>query len=160
MSPSNFDRMIELATTFFDAKNDPDQISVTEQDIARLHSLHPASMTEATDAHGPIAWILVIPTTTALMDRFLAKEIGEQTLLDETPVGATYDALYLCSALVLPEHRGKGLARTLLNSAVASIRADHPIRTLFFWGFSVEGERLAASVARACGLPLRQRTDT
>ena len=152
--------MIELATSFFDAKNDPDQISVTEHDIERLRALHPASLSESTDANGPIAWMLVIPTTAALMERFLAREIGEQTLLDETPPGGSYDALYLCSALVLPEYRGKGVARTLLDSAIAAIRADHPIRTLFYWGFSTEGERLAVLVARACGLPLRQRADS
>jgi ribosomal protein S18 acetylase RimI-like enzyme len=68
-----------------------------------------------------------------------------------------YDALYLCSALVLPEHRGKGLAGRLTSRAISSLRHDHPIRSLFYWSFSGAGDTLAASVAREFDLPLYVR---
>jgi GNAT superfamily N-acetyltransferase len=92
------------------------------------------------------------------MDRFTAGEINERELLAMTEPGGTYDALYLCSALVLPEKRRKGLARRLALKAIAEIRADHPIGHLFYWGFSGAGDELAASIARESGLPLSRRT--
>ena len=45
------------------------------------------------------------------MREFLAGRISERKLLEMTGPGGTYDALYLCSALVLPEFRKQGLAR-------------------------------------------------
>jgi GNAT superfamily N-acetyltransferase len=150
--------MIQLADEFFETKNDPDQISVTEEVMSRLGKIHPAALSEKKDANGPIVWILVLPTTQRLMEEFVAEQINERELLERTPIGASYDAVYLCSALVLPEHRGKGLARGLAADAVRSIQRDHPIKYLFYWPFSTEGKKLANSIARELNLPLRQRS--
>ncbi len=159
LSMSNLDRMIALATEVFDARNDPEQIAVTEQDMERLHALHPATMTQQATDDGPVAWILLFPTTHDLMERFLRKEISERALLSLTPVGGRFEAVYLCSALVLPEYRGKGVAKRLSVDAVRSIQKDHPIKELFVWPWSKGGDRAAESVARETGLPLRIRTD-
>jgi GNAT superfamily N-acetyltransferase len=157
MPPRNLEKMIALADEFFDAKNDPDQILVTEEVMARLRSIHPATIGEIAEEEGPVAWMLVIPTTHEVMERFIRKEISERQLLDLNAPHALYDALYLCSALVLPERRGRGLARGLATEAIRAIQRDHPIRELFYWGFSEEGDRLAESVARESGLPLVRR---
>lgn len=158
MPKNNRERMIALADEFFGAKNDPDQISVTEDSMNRLRQLHPGTLTEESDEEGPLAWILVIPTTRELMEQFISGAINERELLEQTPIGVVYDSLYLCSALVLPEQRGRGLARRLLTRAINTIRQDHPISSLFFWSFSTAGERLAASAARETALPLFRRT--
>jgi hypothetical protein len=92
------------------------------------------------------------------MEEFVAEQINERELLEKTPIGASYESVYLCSALVLPEHRRKGLARGLAIDAVRSILEDHPIQCLFSWPFSAEGERLSKSIARGLNLPLRQRS--
>jgi hypothetical protein len=154
---SNLDRMIALAGEVFDAKNDPEQISVTDEDVERLRALHPSSMTQEATEDGPIAWVLVFPTTHELMERFLRKEISERELLWQTPVGGILSAVYLCSALVLPEYRGKGVAKELTVNAVQSIQRDHPIKELFVWPFNEIGEQAAKSVARETGLPIRVR---
>jgi len=159
MQSENLQRMIRLADEFFGTKRDREQISVTERDVAKLKRIHPATMTEETNADGPIVWILIFPTTTVLMNQFLRKEINEQELLDETPVGERYEAIYLCSALVLPEYRGKGLAMKSASKAVRSIVKDHPIKNLFFWGFSSGGRRLAAALAKELMVPLLERED-
>jgi len=157
---TNLERLIDLADEFFDAKNDPEQLAVDEAIIARLKALHPATLGEKIDGDGPVAWMLVIPTTGSLMERFLRQEIGERTLLELTPPGGRFDAVYLCSALVLPEYRGKGLARSLAVESIDSIRRDHPIGHLFYWAFSTEGENLAKAVARTVRLPLFRRSET
>lgn len=154
---SNYHRLIALAESFFDAKNDPEQISMTVADRRKLQRLHSATMSEEADENGPVAWMLLFPTSCELMERFLAGEIGERELLHLTPDDASYDAVYLCSALVLEEYRGKGVARRLALSALRAIMADHQIGTLFIWAFSDEGDRLAAAIALELGLPLRRR---
>lgn len=157
MPGDRLQRMIELAETFFKTKNDPAQLSITPEVMERLRRLHPRSMTEMADEQGPYVWIIVIPTTDGVMEDFIAGRIDERELLERTPPDISYEALYLCSALVLPEFRGRGLARRAVGEAIAQIRTTHPLRTLFYWAFSTEGERLAAAVARETGLPVRKR---
>ncbi len=159
MPEDNLKRMIRLAEAFFETKNDPMQISVDEDTRAKLMKIHESTMTEFRDENGPIAWVLVIPTTITLMQQFVAKTIHERDLLDGTPLDVKYDALYLCSALVLPEHRKEGIARTLAAKAIRSIQRQHPIRYLFYWAFSVEGKHLAESLAREFNLPLQSRSE-
>jgi GNAT superfamily N-acetyltransferase len=149
--------MIRLADEFFEARTDPEQINVTPRVRSRLERIHPATLSARTTRKGPVAWMLVIPTTTVLMKKFIDGTIGEKELLKRTPLNRPYQAIYLCSALVLPEYRGKGIAKRLLTEAIRSIRRDHPIECLFFWAFSRKGAKLAQSVARAVKLPLTRR---
>jgi hypothetical protein len=157
MENKNLDRMIELADEFFEAKNDPMQISVNGETMDLLKKIHPSTISEIANANGPIAWVLVIPTTRRLMKEFISKKINENQLLHNTPLGSKYDAVYLCSALVLPEERGKGLAKRLAIESITSIRKKHPVKFLFYWGFSIEGKKLAASIAKECSLPIYTR---
>ena len=154
---SNLDRMIQLADEFFQTKNDPSQISVTEEVMERLKQIHPSTMSDHTEGDGPVAWVLLIPTTRDLMNRFIAKDISEQDLLNMTPFEGPFEAIYLCSALVLPEYRNRGLAKQLTCRAITEIRNDHPIMWLFYWAFSREGTNLARNVAQAVGLQLLER---
>ena len=153
----NLERMIQLAEEFFAAHKDPSQISVDGRVMRRLRHIHPSTITEKRTRNGPIAWMLVIPTTQEIMNQFTSKKITERDLYKNTPLHVPYQSIYLCSALVLPEYRGKGLAKRMMIQAIKSIRKDHPIQSLFYWGFSAEGTKLAASVARAFSLPLYKR---
>jgi GNAT superfamily N-acetyltransferase len=154
---NNLVRMIQLAEEFFATKNDPSQISINSKVMLRLKHIHPDTITEKCTSKGPIAWILLIPTTHKLMEQFITKKINERELYHKIPLHAKYDSLYVCSALVLPEFRGKGLAKKLMTKAIKSIQKDHPIHYLFYWAFSTEGKKLAASVARELSLPLYKR---
>ncbi len=155
--PGSFERMIKLVNEVFDTKHDPDQISMTEAERTHLQQIHPVTMSEYADDDGPIVWILMMPTLNELMVRFLNKEISERQLLAETPVGVKYDTIYLCSASVLPEYRRKGLAKKITMDAIKKIMDDNPIRALFLWPFSKEGEELSRSVAEELNLPLYLR---
>jgi ribosomal protein S18 acetylase RimI-like enzyme len=159
MAKTNFERMIDLVNEVFDTKNDPGQISVTPEDRAKLEQIHEYTLNEVDYGDGPVMWLLLIPTTTGHMNRFVSTEISEQQLLDLTPIGEKYDALYLCSATSLPEYRGKGLAKQVCLDAIAHIRADHPIASLFVWPFSKDGDGLASALAKTLDLPLLKRKD-
>ena len=128
--------MIQLADDFFATRTDPNQLSVDEKVIERLQNIHPSTMSEYDDGNGPVVWILVIPTTVELMNRFLANAISEKELFELTPLNTKYEALYLWSALVLEEYRNKGIATKLTVEAIECIRKDHPIKSLFVWAFS------------------------
>ncbi len=94
MSEDNRARMIKLAEEFFNMKNDPAQLSVDEDTMRRLLEIHPATLTERTDENGPIAWMLIIPTTKEVMDDFLLRKITEKEILSRTPPGVKYDTIY------------------------------------------------------------------
>ncbi|WP_348811867.1 GNAT family N-acetyltransferase [Flavobacterium maritimum] len=154
MPLSNLERMIQLAEEVFSVKNDPNQLDVNPAVLERLKQIHPATLSEYDDGNGPVAWILLIPTTLELMNRFIENKISEKELFDLTPLNTKYEALYLCSALVLQEYRRKGIAKRLTMEAIDNIRKDHPIKALFVWTFSKEGDLGAAEIARLTSLPL------
>jgi predicted GNAT family acetyltransferase len=74
-----------------------------------------------------------------------------------TPLNAKYEAVYLCSALLLEEFRGKGIAQRLCIEALEGIKKAHSIKALFFWAFSKEGEKLAEKISGLIDLPLHKR---
>ena len=122
--------MIQLAEETFSVRTDPNQLDVTEAVIEKLREIHPATLSEHTVDDGPVVWILLIPSSTETMHRFLNEEISERELLNEVIPGQVYDSIYLCSALVLPEFRKKGLAMQLTLEAVSSTHLTLPTSDL------------------------------
>ena len=159
MALSNFKRMIQLAEDIFSVKNDPDQLDVNEDVIERLQKIHPSTVSEYDDGNGPVAWVLIIPTTLELMKQFLENKISEKELFDLTPIGIKYEALYLCSAMVLEEYRRKGIAEKLAIQAIENIRKEHPVKVLFVWAFSKEGDLGSEKLARLTSLPLKKKSE-
>jgi hypothetical protein len=157
MALSNFERMIQLSEEVFSSRTDPDQLNVNENVMEHLQLIHPDTLSEYDDGNGPVCWILCIPTTLELMTQFINQKISERELYDLTPLNAKYEAIYLCSALLLEEFRGKGIAQSLGLRAIENIKKDHSIKALFFWSFSKEGEKLADKVSALMDLPLYKR---
>jgi hypothetical protein len=157
MALSNYERIIQLADEVFSSRTDPDQLNVDENVMAHLQLIHPDTMSEYDDGNGPVCWILCIPTTLDLMTKFINQEISERELYELTPLNTKYESIYLCSALLLEEFRGKGIAQSIAVKAIESIKQDHSIKALFFWAFSKEGEKLAEKLSGLMGLPLYKR---
>jgi GNAT superfamily N-acetyltransferase len=154
---SNFERMMKLAEDVFAVKNDPEQLDVNEDVIEQLIAIHSATVSEHDEGEGPVAWVLVIPTTTELMNRFLKKEITEKQLFLLTQIEKHFETVYLCSALVLEEHRRKGITKQLAINAIEQIKVNHRIESLFVWSFSKEGELAAEKIAEQTKLELFKR---
>jgi hypothetical protein len=157
MAMSNLERMIKLANEVFAVKSDPSQLDVNAEVLARLKKIHPATISEFNEGNGPVAWVLLIPTTTELMNMFVEEKITEKELYEQTPLNITYDAIYLCSALVLEEYRRKGITRNLALKAIRRIQKKHPLKSAFVWAFSPEGDWAAETIARLAGLTLYKR---
>lgn len=158
MPGTNLERMIKLADEVFATKNDPDQLDVTPAVIEQLFRIHPSTVSEFDDGNGPVAWVLLIPTTLELMKSFLECSITEKELFEQTNPGVAYEALYMCSALVLPEFRRKGIVKQLTIAAIENIRMQHALKALFVWPFSREGELASEELARLVSLPLHKRS--
>lgn len=151
---SNYERLIRLAEESFDPANNPDVLDVDEAALERLRQIDSATVSEESDENGPVAWILIFPTTSELMEAFVRKEISESELLYRSPLDADYDAVYLCSALVLEEYRRRGITKRLAENALEKLMAKFPIRTLFAWPFSNEGRLAAEKIAHDMNLSL------
>ena len=154
MEKPNLERMLELAEEVFASKNDPNQLDVNEEVMEQLQRIHPESIAEYDNGHGPICWIIQIPTTRQLMDQFLTNEISEKQLFELTPLNVPYQSVYLCSGMVLQEFRRKGIAKKLAFDALSKIRESHPIESLFVWAFTQDGDIASESLAKLSGLPL------
>lgn len=157
MALSNYERLIQLADKVFAVKSDPSQLDVDQDVLARLKKIHLATISEYNEGNGPCAWVLLIPTTLGLMNRFLANEISEKKLFDLTPLNSAYDAIYLCSALVLEEFRRKGITKQLALSAIEEIGKTHQLKAAFVWAFSPEGDLAAETIAKQAGLSLYKK---
>lgn len=157
MALSNFERLIKLADEVFAVKNDPSQLDVNPQVLQRLQQIHPATVSQYDDGKGPVAWVLIFPTTLDLMQRFLDQKITEKELFNLTPLKIQYEAVYLCSALVLEEYRRQGITKTLALKSIEKICKKHPLKAAFVWAFSPEGDLAAETIARSAGLPLYKR---
>jgi len=157
MALSNFERMIRLSDEVFSSRSDPNQLNVNENVMENLQRIHPDTISEYDDGNGPICWILCIPTTLNLMTQFIDQKISEIELYELTPLNTKYEAIYLCSALLLEEFRGKGIAQKLCVTAIENIKRDHSIKALFYWSFSKEGEKLAEKISGLVGLTLHKR---
>ncbi len=156
----NMSRMFALIDEVFATRSDAGQLQVTESDLKKLNEIHPAALSELANENGPVIWVLVIPTTSSVMNDFLDGKIQEREIPERTIPGATYDCIYLCSATTLPEYRGKGETKKVCLNAINAICKDHPINTLFVWSFTKEGEMLAKSLAAESKLALRNRAVT
>jgi GNAT superfamily N-acetyltransferase len=149
--------MIQMADEVFASKSDPNQLDIHPEVLEHLRSIHQATVSEYDDGNGPAAWVLLLPTTLDLMHRFLENKISEKELYDLTPLKAKYEALYLCSAMVLPEYRRKGIVKQLVLDAINRIRKDHPLKALFVWAFSKEGDQGSELISRLTALPLYKK---
>jgi hypothetical protein len=135
-------RIIEITEEFFGTADHPEQIPVTDEAWKKVEALSPDSSAYVLDEKGePISWILIIPTTKEIAQKFLAKEISERELLDSTKPASTYDALYLCSAFTVSGHRREGLAAKLIKETLGKMpHAENAV--LFAWPVTNEGEEL------------------
>ncbi|MFN5347029.1 MAG: GNAT family N-acetyltransferase [Bacteroidota bacterium] len=154
---SNYERLIALADEVFAVRQDPEQLDVSEEVIEKLQSIHPATLSDKDFGDGPVLWVLLIPTNTSIMNQFIHHEINEKGLYELTEPNQKYDAVYLCSALVLDEYRHKGYAQAVTIQAIEEIRKQHPIKALYYWPFTEGGLHTAQAIAKKLNLPLYER---
>jgi hypothetical protein len=150
----NLHKMLQLSEAVFNAKADARQIAFTPQDMQHLSSIHPLTLNEKSNEDGPICWVTIIPTSLDIMKQFLSGEIHEKELLNLTHSKTAFEAIYLCSALTLPEYRNQHITFKLALDSIQNIAKDAEIQYLFAWPFSKEGKSLCDKISKATGISL------
>ncbi len=140
------DFTLKVAESYYGTHQDLTQIPINKTSFKKLHSFNPNTILYKTDDAGHIlGWIIVIPTSKELMNKFLEKRITEKELFDSTDFNQKTDALYLCSVFVLPEYRGRGVAKELSLEAIERFSQSEKLE-LFAWLYSKEGKLLAKNL--------------
>lgn len=151
MDQKILEKTMRIAEQFFGTEKDPDQMPINLESFYKIQKLHPKTIMVKLDGSGePISWIVVLPTSKELMHKFLDSAVTERELLDMSQQQERYEALYLCAAFTIPEHRRKGLTTELFKEAMNSIPLTDDFQ-LFAWPFSEEGKQVIEKLRSVLG---------
>ncbi|AKM84183.1 TPA: hypothetical protein DCZ46_04090 [Candidatus Campbellbacteria bacterium] len=149
----------EIAESIFKSAEDPNQMPINEESRKKLKKLSDDSLLYKIDEkENLISWVVTIPTSTEIMDKFLAKEINEKELFEQTKPNTEYDALYLCAIVTAPEYRNKGYAKEMTLEAISRFEKTKDLK-VFAWPTSKEGLNLARNLEKETGRKIYLRID-
>ena len=148
-----------MAEALFGTANDPDQIPVTDESLHRLRALAPDTVLQLRVDGQLAAWVVAVPTTRDIMERFLAGHCTEADVLTATAPAAIYAACYLCAAVTLPRFRRRGYAGRLVRALAARLplAAD---AVWFGWPTTAEGAACAPYLPAIVPGPVYWRSAT
>ena len=148
---------MKIAEEIFGTESDPDQMPINDETRKKLDSLCTGWLeTEFDEAGEPISWAVVMPTQRALAEKFLNKEINERKLLELTHPEDSYDAIYIVSVITVPEHRGKGLGKKVIEKAVSNMSTTSDA-LYFTWPTTPEGEGMFKKYENFLGKEIKIR---
>jgi predicted acetyltransferase len=95
------------------------------------------------------------------MNKFIASKITENELFEGIKDSVDYtnfETIYLCSVVIIPEYRRKGLATKSIIKSIKKIIGKRKIRpVLFYWGFSDAGKKACEKVAKIMELEVKSK---
>lgn len=143
--------MLRYGEDFFKTQSDPDQIPVSKESLDSVLRLHPSSVqVKVNDAGELVGWATIVPTQREVLSYFLHGKYSEKDLLMLSKYQKKYEALYLCSAFVVPSERGKGYAVSMLLEAIEKIPLQrNPVYGA--WLYSNEGVSVVKKAQSALG---------
>lgn len=143
----SFAKTAAVTEEFFGTEVDSTQIPINQETRNKFLQLSPYCMNTAEDTLGnPVSWVICIPTSVELMEKFISEKITEKELFDQTEIAEHYSALYLCTAFTIPAYRKKGIARALLLESIQKFKETNPDIQLFAWGYSAGGQKVIDSL--------------
>jgi hypothetical protein len=153
MDEKILNKIIAVDEKFFRTTNDSQQIPITKEALDKILQLHSKAFLYKLENNEPISWVVVVPTSKDLADKFLNDEISERELLDLSKPQPVYEAIYLCSATTMPEHRRKGYVMKMMKEVILAIPHTEDVK-LFAWAYSPEGKSLMEKAARDFGVKI------
>ncbi len=151
VSSETMHKTFKIAEQFYGSESHPDHIPIKAESAAKLDSISDNWFNCAFDDNNePISWIVVIPTSIALMKDFITAKITEKQLFDSTSIATPQEALYLCSAFTIPEYRRQGLAMRLILETIGQFEQSGT-KELFAWIYSPEGEQMVTTMQQRYG---------
>ena len=150
MNEEILQKIMTITERFFETATDPEQIPTKKDSLRKLLALHPGTFQYRIENNEPVSWVMVLPTSNALAEKFLQDQITERELLDMTEPQPEYDAIYLCAAFTVKGYRRKGHVLDMLKDALCTIPHAQNVK-IFAWPYSDEGEFLIRRLERELG---------
>ena len=149
--------MMNAAKEFFGTEQDPEQIPITKKSLKKLLLLDKnAFHYEKDKEENIVGWVVLVPTNKKLAKYFIEGRINEKELFDKTKPQKKYDAIYLCSAIVLPKYRRQGYALKMMKDSLEKIPHEKD-SLLFYWPFSNEGRLAVQKAEKIFNIEIKER---
>ncbi len=151
----------KMAEDYFGTETDSEQIPTTVEVRDWVTTHIPDYLNIIRDKQEIIGYAFMLPCSSRLMHKFLAKRINERVMYEgikKMKKLKNPEAIYLCASFVKEKYRGKGLSTTAFVKAINDIThqgKNKPV--LFYWAVTAAGERVVRKVAEMTGLELRLR---
>lgn len=147
VSPKNLLKTMQIAERFFGTQKDPEQMPINLASYDKIQKLSPYSLICELKNDEPVSWVVTVPTSKVIMNKFISKEINEKQLLEISNPQDKYDAIYLSAAFTLPDHRRQHLATKLFLEAISKIPHTDDV-DYFGWIYSKEGRKLGKTLEK------------
>lgn len=131
-----------IAEDAFRTAEDPTQVQIRPGGGTWLIDNIPECMRVIRYDKQVVGSTLIVPTSREVMQLFLNKKINEAELFARVRAAAApiWEAIYLCSAVLLPEHRGKGVATTSAMLSIDWVLANkNPRPDFYVWPTNADG---------------------
>jgi len=152
--------VIKLAEDYFGTHYDKEQAKITKERGIWIHDNLPDCLNIIKCNNEVIGFTFILPATKLLMKKFIMHKINEEQLFKKVQNlinFKNFETLYLCSAFIKPEFRGKGLATKGFTKSIKKITKNKQKPTLFYWAYSKEGNKLALKIAKLTKLKIKKR---
>ncbi|HVY01836.1 MAG TPA: hypothetical protein VHA12_03675 [Candidatus Nanoarchaeia archaeon] len=159
-SRKDFDITSKMSEDFFGMTTDSEQFQASEENKDFLFKHLKNFVNIIRFNKEVIGYSFIIPSNKKLMSLFLKGKITESELFDRVKSEKinenNFDCLYLCSAIIKEEHRGKGLSIEGFKKLIVNlIKIRGNVKPdLFFWEYSKEGSIVAKKISEHFGFNL------
>jgi|GEM_PF-1534925 hypothetical protein len=154
----DFIQLTRLLETHFETNQDVNQMQINDANTNWIRDNFPECLHIIVIENKVIGVTLIFPSTCSLMQDFVSGKISEATLGEKSKEEIRHyddmEAIYICFAFVLSEHRRQGLSFTSMLKSIQAILPSHKRIDLFGWIFSAAGGELTKKLSDALKLNL------
>lgn len=150
----------KMAEDYFGTAHDPEQMPTTKETRDWVAEYIPDYLNIIRDDKEIIGYAFMLPCNIKIMNEFVTKNINERVLFEGIKKLDIInpEAIYLCASFVKENYRRRGLSTTAFVKAINNVTSQGKSKpVLFYWAFTVAGERVAKKVAEMAGLDLKLR---
>ena len=151
------EHVLDTAGEEFDPEDDPRQIPHTRAVVGKFFRLHPKAIVYRTHRDGTfIGWSAAVPTSRDLAQAFLAGQISERELFEQTEPTMELEAVYLSGVVVKEAYRRRGYGTDMLTEQIQAFRNERYDIMFFTWAITGNGRRLIERVKHDLGVTIHE----
>jgi hypothetical protein len=153
-----FREACRLAEKYFKVSEDPEQMPADHDSSIWLSKNFPESLNTITLNGKLIGYTFILVCSREDMLDFVSKKINERQLWVRVKKNFdrhNFNAMYVCTVIITPKYRRRGIALMALKEHIARITAftRKDVR-IFYWAWSKEGEKLAQAIKNILKIPI------